>query len=108
MKKRLVLPGIFAASLEFATIASAQTPRQIIKQIDANGILRAGEVNTAQRQAVGRRSSGPGDLDPYASDKNQDGFVSRDEFVSYIAPWLLRADRNGDRALSRSELRALR
>ena len=54
MKKRLVLPGIFAASLAFATIASAQTPRQIIKQIDANGdrMLQFAEIQNSAPQSL--------------------------------------------------------
>lgn len=134
MKNHLILLTIFAASLALASNASAQNPRQAMKQIDTNGdrmlqfseiqsfrasafdrfdinasgILEASEIASMQQQAASRRRAGPADLDPYASDKDQDGLISRDEFVSYIAPRLLSADHNGDGALSRSELRALR
>jgi len=134
MRKHLVLLTVFAASLALASKASAQNPRQAMKQIDTNGdrmlqfseiqnfrasafdrldinasgILEASEIASMQQQTAGRRRGGSADLDPYAADQNRDGFISRDEFVSYIAPRLLSADRNGDGALSRSELRALR
>ena len=134
MNKHLVLPTVFSASLFFASCTSAQNPRQAMQQLDANGdgmlqfsevqsfraaafdrfdtdasgSLDANEIAAAQQQAAGRSRGGPADLDPYASDRNRDGLITRDEFVSYIAPRLLSADRNGDGALSRSELRALR
>jgi len=134
MNKHLVLPTVFAASLFLVSYANAQNPRQTMQQLDtngdrmlqfseiqsfrssafdhfdinANGILEVNETAAAQQQAAGRGRSRLATLDPYASDKNRDGLISRVEFVSYIAPQLLSADRNGDGALSRFELRALR
>ena len=85
MKKHLVLPTVFAASLALASLASAQNPRQAMKQLDVNGdrklqfseiqsyrastfdrfdinvsgILEANEIASMQQQAAEPRSGGP-------------------------------------------------
>jgi len=41
-------------------------------------------------------------------DTNGNGRISRDEFARFIPDRLLRADANGDRSLSLSELRKLK
>ncbi|WKL39651.1 hypothetical protein Q1M64_05625 (plasmid) [Sinorhizobium meliloti] len=41
-------------------------------------------------------------------DANGDGRITRAEFAQFVPDRLLRADNNGDRALSLSELKALR
>lgn len=117
-----------------ATAANAQNARQMMQQIDSNGdgmiqfselqsfrvrafdqfdtngngIADPAELTALEQQAANSGRSGPASLDPYASDTNMDGVITREEFASYIPPRTLGADRNGDGALSRSELRALR
>jgi Ca2+-binding EF-hand superfamily protein len=41
-------------------------------------------------------------------DRNGDGKISRDEFASFIPDRLIKADADGDQALSLEELRSLR
>lgn len=99
--------------LEFGEIKVARA--QMFDRMDANhnGLLAPGEVRDAVEQVKSRRdfrSAQVADFKAQAGrmDRNGDGRISRDEFAGFIPDRLLQADKNGDRALSISELRALR
>ncbi|MCV3209380.1 EF-hand domain-containing protein [Mesorhizobium sp. YC-39] len=99
--------------LEFGEIQAARA--QMFDRMDANhnGLLDPGEVRDAVQQVKSRRDFGSAQVADFKAqagrmDRNGDGKISRDEFASFIPDRLLQADKNGDRALSISELRALR
>ncbi len=134
MKLRTALSGVCAAAILLATAADAQSRREMLNELDrnrdgkiqfeelqafrarafdrfdtnGNGIADPAELSALEQQARRSGRSGPVGLDPYASDANRDGVITRQEFAGYIPARTLNADRNGDGALSRSEMRALR
>jgi len=131
--KTVMTCGCVAAIL-VASAADAQSRRQLMQQIDINGdgliqfaelrafrarafdeidtnndgIANASELAALQERAASSGRLGPANLDPFSSDANGDGVITRQEFASYIPPRTLSADANRDGALSRSEMRALR
>lgn len=137
MKWRTIacLMTIFATSS--ACAADGQKAREVFRQMDRNGdralqfteiqaaragmfdrldtnrndLLDNGEARTAlerMQEARMLQSVGTDGLDLQRMDANRDGRISRAEFSQFIPDRLVRADTNGDRALSLSELRALR
>ncbi|KSV72214.1 hypothetical protein N183_26975 [Sinorhizobium sp. Sb3] len=100
-------------ALQFTEIQAARAA--LFDRLDANrnGVLDNGEAQAAlQRVREGGRlqmATAEG-LETQARqvDANGDGRITRAEFAQFIPDRLLRADTNGDRALSLSELRALR
>ena len=120
--------------LLLTTPAEAQSPRQMLQEIDANrdgkiqfselrsfraaafdridsnrnGVADPSELNALKEQAARNGRASPANLDPRASDTNGDGVITRQEFANYLPPRTLNADRNRDGALSRSEMRSLR
>ena len=134
MTYRTLIASIGLSVTVLASTADAQNRRQILQDVDANrdgliqfselqsfrarvfdnldtnrnGVVDSSELAALEQQAANSGRSGPVSLDPYASDANRDGVITRQEFVNHIPPTARNADRNGDGALSRAELRALR
>jgi hypothetical protein len=99
--------------LQFGEIQAARA--QMFDRMDANrnGRLDPDEVRTAVEQVKAKRDFQSAQVAGFKAqagrmDSNGDGKISRDEFAGFIPDRLLRADKNGDRALSLSELRTLR
>lgn len=99
--------------LQLGEIQAARA--RMFGRLDANrnGLLDPEELRTALEQVRTKRgfqSAQVAGLREQAShmDRNGDGKISRDEFAGFIPDRLRQADRNGDRALSLSELRTLR
>jgi Ca2+-binding EF-hand superfamily protein len=100
--------------LEFSEIQAARA--RLFDRMDANhnGFLDPGEMKTAVERAKASRQGGShmqlADLAQRRTemDRNRDGRISRDEFAAFITDRFVKADANGDRALSRRELRSLR
>ncbi|RVJ73410.1 EF-hand domain-containing protein [Sinorhizobium meliloti] len=100
-------------ALQFTEIQAARAA--LFDRLDAN---RNGVVNNSEAQAAFQRVREGGRLQMATAegpetqarrmDANGDGRITRAEFAQFIPDRLLRADSNGDRALSPSELRALR
>ena len=99
--------------LEFSEIQAARA--QMFDRMDANrnGLLDADEVRAAVERVKSKRDFQSAQFAGFQAqagrmDRNGDGRISRDEFAAFIPDRLLRADTNGDDALSISELRALK
>lgn len=100
-------------ALQFTEIQAARAA--LFDRLDANrnGVLESSEAKAAlQRVREGGRlqmATAEG-LENKARwmDANGDGHITKAEFAQFIPDRLLRADSNGDRALSISESRALR
>jgi hypothetical protein len=99
--------------LEFNEIQAARA--DLFDRIDANrnGVLDPDEIRAAGERAKARRnfqSAQVADFRAQANhmDLNRDGKISRDEFSGFIPDRLQQADKDGDSALSISELRTLR
>lgn len=73
---------------------------------DGDGVLSAAEVEATRERAEGRRGRGLGGRHA-GFDGDGDGQITRAEFVA-VPERLRRADVDGDGALARDELRALR
>lgn len=100
-------------ALQFTELQAARAT--LFDRLDANrdGVLDEGEAKAAlQRVREGGRlqmATAEGlDTQARRMDANGDGRVARTEFAQFIPDRLLRADTNGDRTLSLSELKALR
>jgi Ca2+-binding EF-hand superfamily protein len=100
-------------ALQFTEIQAARAA--LFDRLDANrnGVLESGEAKAAfQRVREGGRhqmATAEGlENNARRMDANGDGRITKAEFAQFIPDRLLRADSNGDRALSISELRALR
>lgn len=98
--------------LEFGEIQAARG--RMFDRMDANhnGLLDPAELRSAVQQVKSRRDFGNWQVADLATqagrmDRDGDGKISRDEFAGFIPDRLLQVDRNGDRALSISELRAI-
>ncbi|TPJ56828.1 EF-hand domain-containing protein [Mesorhizobium sp. B2-7-1] len=99
--------------LEFGEIQAARARMFDRLDVNHNGVLEPGEVRAAieeiksKRDVQAARFTG---LQAEASrmDRNGDGKISRDEFTAAVPDRLLQADTDGDKALSVTELRALR
>ncbi len=97
--------------LEFSEIEAARA--KLFDRLDANrnGVLDPQEIQAAVDRA---RGAGAGaqlvDLEQCKAmmDRNGDGKISRDEFADFILDRLVKADADGDQALSLRELRSLR
>jgi len=100
--------------LEFSEIKAGRA--KLFDRLDANrnGILDPEEVQSAIDRA---KSAGSGSAHAQLADlqqrkatvdRNGDGKISRDEFASFIPDRLVKADTDGDQALSLRELRSLR
>lgn len=100
--------------LEFSEIEAARARLFDRMDVNRNGILDPGEMKAAVDQAKAARSGASqvqlADLEQRKTemDRNGDGRISRGEFAAFIPDRLVRADANGDRALSLRELRSLR
>lgn len=99
--------------LQFGEIQAARA--QMFDRMDTNhnGLLDPDEVRTAAEQIKAKRDFQSAQFAGFQAqasrmDRNGDGRISRDEFAGFIPDRLLQADKNGDRLLSLSELRALR
>ena len=115
----------------------AMSPMEQMRQIDANSdfIIQFTEIydfrarifdekidmnengllDLEEQAAMEARIAEEGDSSAMANlpdrpdlDKDEDGVVTREEFVTYLPPRVLSADRNGDKRLVRSELRNMR
>ena len=135
MKRSVKIMAVMSVTIFVASACAAQSPRAL-RQLDSNGdrklqfseissmrgkLFDKGDTNTngyleaseldemrAQVSARGRGNTISAMPDFTDLDINNDDRISRDEFTSYISPLLRDADTNGDGALTRSELRALR
>lgn len=100
-------------ALQFGEIQAARGG--LFDRLDANrnGVLDKGEAEAAlQRARAGGKlqmatAEGLG-AQARRMDLNGDGRITKAEFTQFIPDRLLRADSNGDRALSLPELRTLR
>jgi len=131
-------PALLAAALlpVLAAEAAAESPRQLMRQFDANrdGALQFSEIRQMRAQIFARADADgdgvlwPSEMEAAAQaaatrrgrsfaggsdrlemmDGNGDGVLDQAEFVGYLPPRLASADRDGDGALSRRELRSLR
>lgn len=100
-------------ALQFTELQTARAT--LFDRLDANrdGVLDEGEAKAAlQRVREGGRlqmATAEGrETQARRMDANGDGRIVRVEFAQFIPDRLLRADTNGDRTLSLSELKALR
>jgi hypothetical protein len=100
-------------ALQFTEIQAARA--SLFDRLDANrnGFLDNGEAQAGlQRVREGGRlqmATAEGlETQARRMDANGDGRITRAEFVQFIPDRLQRADANGDRSLSLSELRSLR
>lgn len=100
-------------ALQFTELQAARAT--LFDRLDANrdGVLDEGEAKAALQRVRedGRLQMATAEgLDTQARrmDANGDGRIVRVEFAQFIPDRLLRADTNGDRTLSLSELKALR
>jgi Ca2+-binding EF-hand superfamily protein len=100
--------------LEFTEIEAGRAKLFDRLDINHNGFLDPEEIQAALERARaasdGRGNAQLADLQQRKSlmDKNGDGRISRDEFADFIPDRLVRADVDGDQALSLRELRSLR
>ena len=100
-------------ALQFTEIPAARMALFARLDSNRNGVLDNGEAQAAlQRVREGgqlQMATAEGlENQTRRIDANGDGRITRAEFAQFIPDRLLRADSNGDRALSVSELRALR
>lgn len=100
--------------LEFSEIAAARARLFDRMDTNRNGILDPGEIQAAAKRAKSTPDGAPhaqlADLKQRKAemDRNGDGRISRSEFASFKPDRLVKADSNGDHALSLWELRSLR
>lgn len=88
---------------------------KLFDRLDANrnGVLDPQEIQAAVGRTKSARGAGAGaqlaELQQRKAmvDRNGDGKISRDEFASFIPDRLVKADTDGDQALSLRELRSL-
>lgn len=100
--------------LAFSEIEAGRA--KLFDRLDANrnGVLDPQEVQAAVDRAKSATGGSAGaqlaDLQQRKAmmDRNGDGKISRDEFANFIPERLVKADIDGDRALSLRELRSLR
>ncbi|ALA20462.1 MULTISPECIES: EF-hand domain-containing protein [Chelatococcus] len=100
-------------TLQFSEIAEARGRFFDRMDRNGNGFLDPEEAKAAaaRLKEAGRfQAASLEGLEARAErmDANGDGRISREEFARFVPDRLLRADADGDRALSLSELRALR
>ncbi|TCR71455.1 EF-hand domain-containing protein [Rhizobium sp. BK376] len=100
--------------LEFSEIEAARARLFDRLDVNRNGILDPQEIQAAVESAKSAKGAGAGmqladlQLRKAMMDRNGDGKISRDEFASFIPDGLIKADADGDQALSLRELRSLR
>ncbi|MBZ9683552.1 MULTISPECIES: EF-hand domain-containing protein [unclassified Mesorhizobium] len=99
--------------LEFSEIQEVRAAMFDRMDTNHNGVLDAEEVRTAVERVKSTRDFQTARFAGFQTqagriDRNGDGKISRDEFAAFIPDRLLKADTNGDGALSISELRTLR
>jgi Ca2+-binding EF-hand superfamily protein len=100
--------------LEFSEIEAARARLFDRLDVNRNGVLDPQEIQAAVESAKSAKGAGAGmqlaDLQQRKAmmDRNGDGKISRDEFASFIPDRLIKADADGDQALSLEELRSLR
>lgn len=100
--------------LEFSEIEAGRARLFDRLDVNHNGFLDPEEIQTAADRAKAARGNRGdaqlADLQQRKSlmDRNGDGKISRDEFADFIPDRLVKADTDGDQALSLRELRSLR
>lgn len=104
-------------ALQFSEIRAARARMFDRIDIDGNGVLDPEEIDAVRQAAQARQGQarwagmlgGPELADRVRLlDTDRDGRISRAEFSDHVPERLLAADKNGDQALSRRELRALK
>jgi Ca2+-binding EF-hand superfamily protein len=100
--------------LEFSEIEAARARLFDRLDVDRNGVLDPQEIQAAADRAKSAKGAGAGvqlaDLQQRKAmmDRNGDEKISRDEFADFLPDRLVKADADGDQALSLRELRSLR
>jgi Ca2+-binding EF-hand superfamily protein len=100
--------------IEFSEIKAARAKLFDRLDVNRNGVLDPQEIQAAVDRAKSGGGAGTGtqlaDLEQQKAmmDRNSDGKISRDEFADFIPDRLVKADADGDQALSLRELRSLR
>ena len=100
--------------LEFSEMEAGRAKLFDRLDVNRNGVLDPQEIQAAVDRAKSARGASAGaqlaDLQHKAmmEDRNGDGKISRDEFADFIPTRLVKADTDGDQALSLRELRSLR
>lgn len=103
-------------SLQFSEIQAARAGIFDRMDVNANGVLDAGEIDNVRKVAQSKKSSPQGgmlggtDVARRAKlmDADDDGNISRAEFAAYLPQRLKAADKDGNQALSLRELRSLK
>jgi Ca2+-binding EF-hand superfamily protein len=98
--------------LEFSEIEAARARLFDRLDVNRNGVLDPQEIQAAVESAKSAKGAGMQladlQLRKAMMDRNGDGKISREEFASFIPDRLIKADADGDQALSLEELRSLR